>query len=104
MTVAKKEMFNKDENEIASIAKALGHPARIVILKILSDKGGCSCGELVSALPLSQSTVSQHLQELKNADLINWIEDGPKVWYTVNSRMCDMALNRFHYMLNRIRV
>lgn len=65
-------------------AKALAHPARIAILQLLIQKQSCICGEIVSELPLSQSTVSQHLKAMKEAGLIVGTIDGPKVCYCIN--------------------
>jgi len=69
--------------ELARLAKAMGHPARVEILRILLRKQTCLCGELVAELPLAQSTVSQHLKILKSAGLIRGTVDGPKVCYCV---------------------
>ncbi len=84
MAVNKKEEFTKTENRIADFAKALSHPARISILKTLAEKNTCICGEIVEVLPLSQSTVSQHLKELKNAELIIGEIEGPSSCYFIN--------------------
>ena len=84
MAFNKKEEFGKKEQELADIAKALSHPARIAILKVLAQKSECICGEIVEVLPLAQSTVSQHLKELKNAGLIDGSVDGPRSCYCVN--------------------
>lgn len=84
MAVNKKEEFSKNENKIADFAKALSHPARISILKTLAEKNTCICGAIVEVLPLSQSTVSQHLKELKNAGLIEGEIDGPSSCYFIN--------------------
>lgn len=67
---AKTEEFTVKDNRIAKYAKALGHPARIAILRLLVKKEACVCGDIVDELPLSQSTVSQHLKELKDVGLI----------------------------------
>ena len=69
---------------IALMAKALGHPARIAILSILSDRE-CICGEIVEGLPLAQSTVSQHLKLLKDAAWITGAIDGPRRCYALNT-------------------
>jgi len=69
------------DEELASLARAIGHPARVRILRLLIAKKGCVCGELVDALPLAQSTVSQHLKVLKDAGLIRGEIDGPRVCY-----------------------
>lgn len=69
--------------EFAELAKALGHPARIQILRLLLARSSCVCGEIVAELPLAQSTVSQHLKVLKEAGLIRGEIDGPRVCYCV---------------------
>ena len=74
-----------DEN-IAKYAKVLGHPARVAILKILLSKDHCICGDIVDELPLSQSTVSQHLKELKEAGLIKGEISGVKTCYCIDKQ------------------
>jgi ArsR family transcriptional regulator len=71
------------DEELASLAKALGHPARVKILRLLIRKNTCICGDIVEELPLAQSTVSQHLKVLKDAGLIRGDVDGPRVCYCV---------------------
>lgn len=68
----------------ATIAKALGHPARIAILKILSQRETCFCGDITEMLPLAQSTVSQHLKALKSAGLITGEVEGVRTCYCLN--------------------
>jgi len=70
--------------ELARLAKALGHPARVAILRFLSASGDCQCGAIVDQLPLAQATVSQHLKVLKSAGLIRGTIDPPRVCYCVN--------------------
>jgi ArsR family transcriptional regulator, arsenate/arsenite/antimonite-responsive transcriptional repressor len=84
MAFHKKEEFGKREQELAEFAKAISHPARIAILKVLAQKNECICGEIVEMLPLAQSTVSQHLKELKTAGLIQGTVDGPRSCYCIN--------------------
>ena len=84
MAINKKEAFTQKEQGLAEFAKALAHPARIAILKMLAQHNGCICGEIVEVLPLAQSTVSQHLKELKNAGLIDGTVDGPRSCYCIN--------------------
>ena len=84
MAFNKKEEFGKKEQELAEFAKALSHPARIAILKVLAQKNECICGEIVEVLPLAQSTVSQHLKELTGAGLIEGSVDGPRSCYCIN--------------------
>jgi DNA-binding transcriptional ArsR family regulator len=86
MGLTKSDEFTVKDNRIAGYAKALAHPARIAILKILASKNTCICGDIVDELPLSQSTVSQHLKELKSAGLITGEIDGAKTCYCIDSK------------------
>lgn len=70
--------------EVAKLAWAIAHPARVRILSILLARKSCVCGEIVEVMPLAQSTVSQHLKILKEAGLVQGEVDGPKVCYCVN--------------------
>lgn len=70
--------------DLARLAKALGHPARVAILKFLRASGDCQCGAIVDRLPLAQATVSQHLKILKSAGLIRGTIDPPRVCYCLN--------------------
>ncbi len=70
--------------QLARLAKALGHPARVAIVRLLIKREACMCGEIVEELPLAQSTVSQHLKLLKDAGLIRGDVDGPRVCYCVD--------------------
>ncbi len=72
------------DEELAILAKAIGHPARVRILRILSRKEARVCSEIVGELPLAQSTVSEHLRILKEAGLVRSREDGPRVGYCIN--------------------
>lgn len=72
------------DEELAQLAKALGHPARVRILRILSQKEAKVCSQIVDELPLAQSTVSEHLRILKEVGLIRSREDGPRVGYCIN--------------------
>ena len=84
MAINKKAEFGTIENELADFAKALGHPARVAILKELARRQSCICGEIVEVLPLAQSTVSQHLKELLHAGLIQGTVEGAKSCYCIN--------------------
>lgn len=86
MGATKSYEFGVKENKLAKYAKALGHPARIAILKLLVSKATCQCGDIVEELPLSQSTVSQHLKELKEAGLIKGEIEGAKVCYCIDEK------------------
>ena len=86
MGASKTEEFTIKDNKVAKYAKALSHPARIAILKLLIKKQACICGDIVEELPLSQSTVSQHLKELKDAGLIQGDIEGAKVCYCIDEK------------------
>lgn len=84
MGVTKTSSFSRQQNQLATLAKALGHPARIAILEYLLQHQTCICNDLVQELPLSQSTITQHLRELKVAGLIKGEIEGPKVNYCID--------------------
>lgn len=84
MGLSKSESFSSEQNEIANVAKALGHPARVAILNYLLAQQTCICKDIVEELPLSQPTISQHLKELKNAGLIKGTIEGKKICYCIN--------------------
>ncbi|MCX7744005.1 MAG: metalloregulator ArsR/SmtB family transcription factor [Flavobacteriales bacterium] len=84
MAYTKKQYFSEDLQQLAALMKVLSHPARLAILQLLAEKKECICGELVHNLPLAQSTVSQHLRELKQAGLIQGEIEGVKICYCLN--------------------
>jgi len=84
MGVTKTENFTKEQNAIASIAKVLGHPARIAILHYIIKSQSCVCGSIVDEIGLAQSTISQHLKEMKRVGLIQGRIEGTSVCYCVN--------------------
>ncbi|HOP31005.1 MAG TPA: metalloregulator ArsR/SmtB family transcription factor [Spirochaetota bacterium] len=84
MTKQTDEIYSEHDTRLSEYAKALSHPARIAILKHLAEQDRCICGELVDILPLAQSTVSQHLKELKKAGLITGEIEGPRSCYCIN--------------------
>ena len=86
MTYAKSQVFNQDLQEVASIAKAVSHPARWAILLYLAQEKRCISGDISKELPLSRSTVSQHLQELKESGLIQGEVEGKNVSYCLNPK------------------
>ncbi|MBA3828640.1 MAG: winged helix-turn-helix transcriptional regulator [Taibaiella sp.] len=87
MGASKTELFTKKQNELAAMAKALGHPARIAILQQLVKTNSCICGDLVDELGLAQPTISQHLKELKQAGLIQGTVEGVSVCYCINPKV-----------------
>jgi DNA-binding transcriptional ArsR family regulator len=101
MAYTKVTEFSIEEQELAKFAKALSHPARIAIVNLLFKKGLCICGDIVEELPLSQSTVSQHLKELKNAGIIYGEIDGPRVCYCIDEEVWTKFDTIFRSFLNR---
>jgi len=102
LAISKKEEFSKDDIWLADIAKALSHPARIRILKILTELNSCMVGSIVDQLPLAQATVSQHLKELKRVGLIKGEIDGPKVCYCVNQPVLEKAKKQLDKLFTTI--
>lgn len=86
MPVIKTDQFKKADVRLAEIAKALSHPARIAILRELARRSECVCGQIVELIPLAQSTVSQHLKELKEIGMIKGEIDGPRSCYCIDSQ------------------
>jgi DNA-binding transcriptional ArsR family regulator len=86
------------DEELAEFAKAIGHTARVQILRLLVRKSGCICGEIVEELPLAQSTVSQHLKVLKECGLIRGEVDGPRICYCIEPR----ALRRLKALIGSL--
>jgi len=91
MGTTKTEEFSIRNNRIANFAKALAHPARIAILRLLIKKDACVCGDIVDELPLSQSTVSQHLKELKEIGIIKGDITGKSVCYCIDEKIWQEA-------------
>lgn len=100
MGATKSYEFGVKENRLAKYAKALGHPARIAILKLLAEKATCQCGDIVEELPLSQSTVSQHLKELKEAGLIKGETEGARVCYCIDDKAWKAAQAGLNQLFN----
>lgn len=86
------------DRELAALAKALGHPVRVAILRLLRRRGSCICGDIVDELPVAQATVSQHLKVLKEAGFIKGEIDGPRVCYCEDPR----ALGRLKKLLEEL--
>ena len=100
MGLTKADKFTAKQNELATLAKALGHPARIAIIEYLTRTQSCVCGDIVNELPLSQSTVSQHLKELKEAGLIKGTIEGPSVCYCINTEVWNKTKTEFAVLFN----
>jgi DNA-binding transcriptional ArsR family regulator len=102
MAKSKEEEFTAEELQLADIAKALSHPARIKILKILAEKNVCICGDIVELLPLAQATVSQHLKELKRVGLVEGEINGPKVCYCLNTLTMEKAKAELNKLFKKV--
>lgn len=87
MGITKSEIFTSRQNRLATMLKAIAHPARIAILEKLIRTDACICGDLVEELGLAQATISQHLKELKNAGLIQGTVEGASVCYCINPKV-----------------
>lgn len=96
MGATKTDLFTPLQTELAALAKALGHPARIAILQEMLEKNTCQCGELVSTIGLAQPTVSQHLKELKQAGIIRGSIDGTRICYCIDAE----TWNRYKALFN----
>lgn len=103
MAFHKKEEFSQKEQSLAAFAKAISHPARIAILNVLAKRNECICGEIVEVLPLAQSTVSQHLKELKNAGLVSGTTDGPRSCYCINWKAFEKFNAEFDSLFSRLK-
>ncbi|WKW45792.1 metalloregulator ArsR/SmtB family transcription factor [Myroides sp. JBRI-B21084] len=103
MGATKTDHFTNEQNQIAIIAKALGHPARIAILEYLLKVNECICGDIVNELPLAQPTVSQHLKELKNADLIKGTVEGNAICYCINEKTIEMLNSYFSSIIKGVK-
>ena len=95
MGLTRSEIFTDKQNKLASMMKALAHPARIAIIQSLIKTNACVCGELVDELGLAQPTISQHLKELKNAGLIQGTIEGTSVCYCIDPKTWSLYQKEF---------
>lgn len=101
MGASKTEHFSDKQNQIAAMAKAIGHPARVAIIEYLLSVDSCICGDIVNVLPLAQPTVSQHLKELKNAGIIKGNIEGTAICYCINEAAISVLESFFaHITIN----
>src|SRR5690554_404891 len=99
MNMTKVNHFTDQQTEIAKISKALGHPARVAIIEHLLQVNACICNDIVDELPLAQSTVSQHLKELKNAGLIKGDIEGNSICYCINEETFEVLKEYFSQII-----
>lgn len=102
MGATKTDHFTEQQNELAVLAKALGHPARIAIIEYLLKVDTCICGDIVNELPLAQPTVSQHLKELKTAGLIKGNIEGTAVCYCINENGFEKIKSFFSHVIDHV--
>ena len=95
MTYAKTQVFTEAQQQLARVAKALAHPARVAIIQLLASKTTCISGDIAAELPLSRTTVTQHLQELKALDLIRGEIEGVTVCYCLNTKLLLQVQQQF---------
>lgn len=95
MGASKSEFFSDQQNELASLFKAISHPARVAIIEYLLKVDSCICGDIVNELPLAQPTVSQHLKELKNVGIIKGNVEGTAICYCLNPETMKKLENYF---------
>lgn len=104
MGVSKTEYFTDNQNTIATLSKALGHPARVAILEYLMKVDACICGDIVNELPLAQPTVSQHLKELKSAGLIKGSIEGNSICYCIEQEAIEKLQAYFGEVTTKLNI
>lgn len=104
MGVSKTDEFTDNQNEMSVLFKALAHPARIAIIEYLLSIDSCICSDIVNHLPLAQPTVSQHLKELKNANIIKGSIEGTSICYCLNSEIFIKFENYFDMIKNKLEL
>ncbi len=103
MGVTRSDLFSDAQNDIATAAKALGHPARVAILQYLLKANACINGDLVQELGLAQATISQHLRELKDVGIIQGTIEGARVSYCINPARWEEVKGQFNQMFNQLQ-
>ncbi|MBN8566753.1 MAG: winged helix-turn-helix transcriptional regulator [Flavobacteriales bacterium] len=103
MGASKTASFSVEQNEMSNLFKALAHPARIAIVDYLLSVDTCICGDIVEVLPLAQPTVSQHLKELKNANIIKGTIEGTAICYCLNPETIDKIEHHFGSIRQKLK-
>lgn len=104
MGATKIDHYSETQIDIAAITKALGHPARLAIIEYLLSVKSCICGDIVNELPLAQPTISQHLKELKNAELIQGSIEGNAICYCINANTFDKLNAYFNKISTQLKI
>lgn len=103
MGASKSESFSVEHNEMAILFKALSHPARVAIVDYLLSVDSCICGDIVNELPLAQPTISQHLKELKNANIIKGSIEGTAICYCINPEKIHKIEQHFNSITHKLK-
>lgn len=103
MPLTKTSLFKPKDIRVANMAKALAHPARVLILRELAKRNECVCGEIVELVPLAQATVSQHLKELKTAGLIKGEVDGSRSCYCLDPEGVEFLVSTLNGLIEQMR-
>ncbi|AEN72362.1 regulatory protein ArsR [Rhodothermus marinus SG0.5JP17-172] len=103
MARSETKRFLPPEERMAALMRALGHPARIAILKLLAERGAMPCFELVEELPLAQATISQHLRTLREVGLITFQTDGPRSYYRIRPETLQELDRAFRFLMMQLR-
>ena len=102
MGLTKTDFFTDKQNELAILAKAIGHPARIAIIEYLLKADACICGDIVNEIGLAQPTISQHLKELKNAGVIKGNIEGTAICYCIDEKAFSRLQAFFTFISNKL--
>mgnify|MGYP001300193570 FL=1 len=103
MGASKSDSFSAEHNEMATLFKALSNPARVAIVDYLLSVDTCICGDIVNELPLAQPTISQHLKELKNANIIKGSIEGTAICYCINQETIQKIENHFSLISHKLK-
>ncbi len=103
MGASKSASFSEEHNEMSTLFKALSHPARVAIVDYLLSVNTCICGDIVNELPLAQPTISQHLKELKNANIIKGSIEGTAICYCINETTIEKIENYFGVIKQKLK-
>ena len=102
MGASKTSLFNPAQNQLATMAKVLAHPARVAILHFISKQEGCICNDLVDVIGLSQPTISQHLNEIKKIGLLKGTFEGKNLCYCIDSEKWEELQQLFQEFFGKI--
>lgn len=103
MGITKTELFTDNQNKIATLLKAMAHPARVAIIEYLMKANKCICGDIVNELPLAQPTISQHLKELKQAGLIQGSIEGNTICYCIDEKTIEEIHSYFNDLIEKLQ-